>query len=151
MARRMFSPTVVATDMFLDMPVSAQLLYFHLGMHADDDGFVGPKKVMRMMGASADDLGILIAKKFLIPFESGVVVVRNWKTNNLIRKDWYRPSTFVEEKKLLRFDEGGTYTLVNEIVPNSLTQVGRKVGNYKEDFFSKNEGNIKNYTPDMLK
>lgn len=120
-------------------------------MHADDDGFVGPKKVMRMMGASADDLGILIAKKFLIPFESGVVVVRNWKTNNLIRKDWYRPSTFVEEKKQLRFDEGGTYTLVNEIVPNSLTQVGRKVGNYKEDFSSKKEGNIKNYTPDMLK
>jgi hypothetical protein len=121
MARRMFSPTVVSTDAFLDLPISTQALYFHLGMQADDDGFVGPKKVMRMIGAGQDELMLLIGKKYLIPFETGVVVVRHWKVNNLIRKDWYRPSTFTDEKKLIRFDESGTYRLVNEIVPNSLT------------------------------
>jgi hypothetical protein len=117
----MFSPAIVASDMFLDMPTSTQALYFHLGMHADDDGFIGPKKIMRMLGASEDDLKILLAKKYVIPFESGVVVIRHWKVNNLIRKDWYRPSTFTEEKKNIRFDESGTYRLVNELTPNSLT------------------------------
>jgi hypothetical protein len=117
----MFSPNIVATDMFLDMPASTQLLYFHLGMHADDDGFVGPKKVMRMVGAGQDDLAILVAKNYVIPFESGVVVITNWKTNNLIRKDWYRPSTHIKEKMQLKWSESGTYRVVNENVPNSLT------------------------------
>lgn len=121
MARRMFSPAIVATDAFLEMPLSTQALYFHLGMHADDDGFVGPKKIMRMIGSSEDELKLLIVKYYLIPFESGVVVVRHWKTNNLIRKDWYRPSTFTLEKMQLRFDESGTYRHVNELVPSTLT------------------------------
>lgn len=116
----MFSPSVVSTDVFLDMPISTQALYFHLGMGADDDGFVGPKRIMRMIGASEDDLKILTVKKFVIPFESGVIVIRHWKVNNLIRKDWYRPSTYTDEKRLIRFDESGTYKLVNEIVPSSL-------------------------------
>lgn len=119
MARRMFSPTVVSTDLFLEMPISTQALYFHLGMGADDDGFVGPKRIMRMIGASEDDLKILTVKKFVIPFESGVIVIRHWKVNNLVRKDWYRPSTHTEEKKALRFNESGTYILVNETVPIS--------------------------------
>jgi hypothetical protein len=92
MARRMFSPEMVCADMFLDMPPSTQALYFQLGMHADDDGFVGPKKIMRMICANEDELKILIAKGFAIPFESGVVVIRHWRVNNLVRKDWYRPS-----------------------------------------------------------
>lgn len=115
----MFSPTVVSTDLFLEMPISTQALYFHLGMGADDDGFVGPKRIMRMIGASEDDLKILTVKKFVIPFESGVIVIRHWKVNNLVRKDWYRPSTHTEEKKALRFNESGTYILVNETVPIS--------------------------------
>lgn len=119
MARRMFSPTVVSTDLFLEMPISTQALYFHLGMGADDDGFVGPKRIMRMIGASEDDLKILTVKKFVIPFESGVIVIRHWKVNNLVRKDWYRPSTHTDEKKALRFNESGTYILVNETVPIS--------------------------------
>lgn len=121
MARRMFSPNIVASDMFLDMPTSTQALYFHLGMHADDDGFVGPKKIMRMIGASEDDLKILIAKQYAIPFATGVIVIRHWKVNNLVRKDWYRPSTFREERSLLKFDESGTYHLVNENAPIPLT------------------------------
>lgn len=129
--------------MFLDMPASSQLLYFHLGMHADDDGFVGPKKIMRMMGASQDDLSILVAKKYVMPFESGVIVITNWRTNNLIRKDWYRPSIHVEEKKLLKYTEDGTYFLVNEIVPNSLPQVGSKVINNKGSFSKEHIGNYK--------
>lgn len=117
----MFSPAIVGTDAFLDLPISTQALYFHLGMHADDDGFVGPKKIMRMIGAGQDEIKLLIAKSYVIPFESGVIVIRHWKVNNLVRKDWYRPSICKEEKKLLKFDESGTYRLVNEFVPNSLT------------------------------
>lgn len=130
----MFSPAVVATDAFLEMPMSTQALYFHLGMHADDDGFVGPKKIMRMVGASDDELKLLLAKGYVIPFESGVIVIRHWKVNNLVRKDWYRPTTFKLEKSRIKPDESGTYELVNELVPNSLTQVGSKVGNYKAPF-----------------
>lgn len=125
----MFSPNIVATDMFLDMPATTQLLYFHLGMHADDDGFVGPKKIMRMTGSAQNDLDILIAKNYVIPFESGVVVITNWKTNNLIRKDWYRPSTFIKEKMQLKWREAGTYYVVNENVPKSLPQVVRQLIN----------------------
>ena len=92
MARRMFSPEVVCDDKFIDMPTSTQALYFQLGMHADDDGFVGPKKIMRIISAGEDDLKILVAKRFVIPFKTGVVVIRHWRVNNLIRKDWYRAS-----------------------------------------------------------
>ena len=123
----MFSPEVVCDDKFIDMPSSTQALYFQLGMHADDDGFVGPKKVMRIMGASEDDLKILIAKKFVMPFESGVIVVRHWKVNNLIRKDWYRPTTHQEERHMLSCSESGVYRFVNELAPSSSTQVGSKV------------------------
>jgi hypothetical protein len=99
--KRMFSPDVVNQDDFLDMPVDSQLLYFHLGLSADDDGFVSPKKVMRMVNSADDNLKLLIAKGFLIPFESGVVVVRHWKQNNFIRKDRYIPTTFQSEFKQL--------------------------------------------------
>lgn len=130
----MFSPEVVCDDKFIDMPTSTQALYFQLGMHADDDGFVGPKKIMRVISASEDDLKILIAKKFVIPFETGVVVVRHWRVNNLIRKDWYRPSIHTEEKSLLLLDKSGIYYFVNETAPSSSTQVGSKVGSNKDSF-----------------
>jgi hypothetical protein len=128
----MFSPEVVCDDKFIDMPSSTQALYFQLGMHADDDGFVGPKKVMRIMGASEDDLKILIAKKFVIPFESGVLVIKHWKVNNLIRKDWYRPTTHTEERALISSDKSGCYQFVNETVPSSSTQVGSKAGSNRD-------------------
>lgn len=123
----MFSPDITESDAFLEMPASAHSLYFHLGMYADDDGFVNPRKIMRMLGSSEDDLKVLLAKRFLLTFASGVVVVKHWKINNLVRKDWYRPTQYVEEKKLLLVKENGAYTddleqyphLVNE----PLTQV----------------------------
>lgn len=88
--RRMFAMSVVDSDEFLDMPSSAQNLYFHLSIRADDDGFITPRKVMRLVRASDDDLRILMAKKFIIPCESGVVAIRHWKVNNHIRNDRYK-------------------------------------------------------------
>lgn len=100
--RRMFSLDVVDTDRFLDMPSSTQALYFHLGMRADDDGFVAsPKRTTAMCGCSADDLTLLVAKGFVKPFESGVLVIVDWKKNNLIRPDRYTPTQFQEEKAQL--------------------------------------------------
>lgn len=111
MSRRMFSDEVTATDIFLDMPKTAQLLYFHLGMNADDDGFISsPKMIMRSIGAGDDDLKILFAKKFLIAFESGIVVIKHWRINNQIRKDRYRETKYLREKKSLFIRENGSYT-----------------------------------------
>ena len=100
--RRMFSLDVVDTDRFLDMPSSTQALYFHLGMRADDDGFVAsPKRTTAMCGCSADDLNLLAAKGFVKPFESGVLVIVDWKKNNLLRPDRYTPTQFQKEKAQL--------------------------------------------------
>lgn len=106
----MFARSVVDSDAFLDMPISARLLYYDLGMAGDDDGFVGsPKKVMRTIGASNDDFMLLIAKKFIIPFDSGVVVIRHWKIHNYIRSDRYKPTQYQAEKSQLIDETGGTY------------------------------------------
>lgn len=100
--RRMFSKTVVESDMFLDMPTSARCLYFHLGMQADDDGFISsPKAIIRSSNCSEDDLKLLIAKGFVISFESGIIVIRHWKTHNYIQKDRYKPTTFKKECRQL--------------------------------------------------
>ena len=110
--RRMFAKTIIDSDAFLDMPLSSQSLYFHLSMRADDDGFLNnPKKVQRMIGASDDDLKLLIAKKFLIPFESGVVVIKHWKIHNYIQKDRYKPTVYAEEKAQLRLKDNKAYSL----------------------------------------
>lgn len=110
--KRMFDIEVVDTDLFLDMPQSTQNLYFHLGMRADDDGFVSnPKKIIKLVGANDDDLKVLIAKKLIIPFESGVIVIRHWKLNNYLRKDRYIETIYKQEKSLLNEDENGVYEL----------------------------------------
>ena len=110
--RRMFAKTIIDSDAFLEMPVTSQLLYFHLSMRADDDGFVNkPKSLMRMVGCKDDDLTILFAKKFLIPFESGVVVIKHWKIHNYIRKDTYTETKYKEEKATLELDENSAYRL----------------------------------------
>lgn len=109
--RRMFSLQVVDTDAFLDMPSSAQALYFHLGMRADDDGFISnAKKIMRMVGAAEDDLRLLLAKRFLLSFDSGIIVVKHWKISNYIQKDRYRPTLYKEEKSRLWLKSDGAYT-----------------------------------------
>lgn len=100
--RRMFSLDIVDTDKFLDMPISAQCLYFHLGMRADDDGFISsPKQIMRMTTCTQGDMRILIENGFIIPFESGIVVIRHWKQHNYIQSDRYRKTKFTEERSRL--------------------------------------------------
>ena len=111
----MFAKTIIDSDSFVDMPLSTQALYFHLSMRADDDGFINnPKKVQRMIGASEDDLKLLVMKRFIIPFESGIVVIKHWKIHNYIRNDRYKPTVYIEEKNSLAVKENGAYTEGNE-------------------------------------
>ncbi len=118
--RRMFSLDVVDTDFFLDMPLTAQTLYFHLGMRADDDGFIGnPKRIQRMIGCNDDDLRLLLAKGFIIPFESGACVIRHWKVHNYIRTDRYKETVYTSEKNMLSVAKNGEYALSDTIgIPN---------------------------------
>lgn len=112
--KRMFAKTIIDSDAFLEMPMSARLLYYDLGMRADDDGFVNsPKKIMRIIGATNDDMNILIMRKFIIPFDNGVVVIKHWRINNYLRKDRYVPTKYKEQKALLSVDDEGKYHLVD--------------------------------------
>lgn len=114
--RRMFAKTIIDSDAFLDMPLSSQALYFHLSMRADDEGFINnPKKIQRMIGASDDDLKVLIAKSFIIPFESGIVVIKHWKIHNYIRGDRVHETKYLEEKALLNVKKNGSYTISADI------------------------------------
>ena len=130
--RRMFARTIIDSDAFLDMPLSTQSLYFHLSMRADDDGFINnPKKIQRMIGASEDDLKLLIAKNFIIPFENGIVVIKHWKIHNYIRGDRYKETVYQEQKEMLIEKENKAYSLLspngipkdNQLVYQSETQV----------------------------
>ena len=135
--RRMFNLSVVDDDVFLSMPASAQALYFHLGMRADDDGFITPLKVMRAVGVNQDDLGILIAKKYVLPFDSGVVVIKAWPVQNSVKKDRYIPTTYQKEFKQLTFNEWGAYTFKRKsqtqlLDVNSNTTLNRGKDDYKQ-------------------
>lgn len=111
-AKRMFSMQIIDSDAFLDMPLSAQALYFHLSMRADDDGFVNnPRKIQRYVNASDDDFRILIAKRFILTFDTGVIVIKHWLIHNYIQKDRYHPSVYTEEKSMLSVKENKAYTL----------------------------------------
>lgn len=108
----MFSKSVIGNDCFLEMPDSTQNLYFFLSMYADDDGFVDQyKSIMRMTGKKEDDLKLLIAKSFVIPFESGVIVIRHWRVNNYLRSDRYKETKYLEEKQLLEILPNGEYSI----------------------------------------
>jgi hypothetical protein len=112
--RRMFSLDIVDTDLFLDMPASTQNLYFHLGMRADDDGFVSsPKRITTLVNCSNDDLKLLVAKGLVIPFDTGVCVIRDWKINNYIQKDRYRETKYLAEKSTLEITETGAYSIMD--------------------------------------
>ena len=109
--RRMFAKTIIDSDAFLDMPLSTQALYFHLSMRADDDGFLNnPKKIQRMIGSTDDDLKLLIVKNFIIPFQSGVVVIKHWRIHNYIQKDRYKPTVYQEEMQELGVKDDSAYT-----------------------------------------
>lgn len=110
--KRMFDKTITNSDSFLEMPDSTQNLYFHLNMEADDDGFVDNwKSIMKMTGKKDDDLKLLIAKQFIIPFESGVIVIKHWRINNYLRKDRYHQTKYIEERKMLFVEDNEAYSL----------------------------------------
>lgn len=118
--RRMFSRSVVESDVFLDMPLTTQALYFHLGMYADDDGFLNnAKRIQRITGCSDDDFKLLLAKGFVIPFDNGICVIRHWKIHNYIRSDRYKPTLYSQEKALLTMDAQKGYVLLDTVgIPN---------------------------------
>lgn len=116
--RRMFSQLVVDTDNFMDLPADAKVLYFYLNMHADDDGFVSnPKTIKRMIGVSDDNLKILIAKQYILPFDDGAVVIKDWRIHNYIRKDRYSETAFQKDKAQLIIDSNGQYQLAKDVTP----------------------------------
>ena len=130
--KRMFSLKIVDSDLFLDMPLSSQCLYFHLSMRADDDGFVNnPKKIIKIIGANEDDLKILIAKGFVIVFDQGIIVITHWKINNFIRKDRYKPTLYENELHSLSQTKNGMYIkevgchLVNQRLSSGQPSIGK--------------------------
>lgn len=124
--RRMFAKTIIDSDAFLDMPLSSQALYFHLSMRADDEGFINnPRKIVRMVNASNNDMDILTAKKFIIPFDSGVVVIKHWKIHNYIRGDRFHATKYEEERSQLTEKDNGAYTRVSVGIPSD-NQLGDK-------------------------
>lgn len=115
--RRMFAKSIIDSDKFLEMPMTSQLLYFHLSMRADDDGFIDkPKSIMRLIGCKDDDIKVLIANSFVIPFDTGIVVVKHWRVHNYIQKDRYRPTQYQDEKELLKLEKSGVYTMDTECI-----------------------------------
>jgi len=135
--RRMFSKTITNSDSFLEMPDSSQNLYFHLSMNADDDGFVDNwKSIMRMTGHKEDDLKVLIAKQYIIPFDTGVIIIKHWRMNNYLRSDRYKETVYKEELKNLSLDEN----LVYQMDTNGIHRLGKdrlgkeSIGNSKEKF-----------------
>jgi hypothetical protein len=121
----MFSKQIIDSDAFLEMPLSAQALYFHLSMRADDDGFVdNPKKIQKMVNASGDDLKLLMAKRYILTFESGVIVIKHWRIHNTLRNDRYKETVYLEEKAMLTVKDNKAYT-----EKFKLNQVGIPDGN----------------------
>ena len=152
----MFAKTIIDSDAFLDMPMSTQALYFHLSMRADDDGFINnPKRIQRMIGASDDDLKLLIAKSFIITFESGVVVIKHWKIHNYIQSDRYKPTVYEEEKSLLEVKKNKAYTLNEDSIQNVyITDTQDRLGKDRlgKDRLGKDstEPKAKRFTPPTL-
>ena len=133
--KRMFTQKIIDSDAFLDMPLSTQALYFHLNMRADDDGFINnPKRIQRTIGASEDDLKLLIAKRFLICFESGVIVIKHWRMHNTLRKDRYNPTQYKEELALLDVKENNAYT--ERDIPAIPATTWQPSGNHLEPQYS---------------
>ena len=124
--RRMFAKSIVLSDVFLDMPIGARALYMTFGMMADDDGFVGnPKAIMRQCNATEDDLKVLLAKRYILGFESGVIVVKHWRINNYLQNDRKKPTTYLEELDTLSLDSKGAYTEKNKCIQELDTQFSK--------------------------
>lgn len=147
--RRMFSKDITENDAFLDMPLSSQALYFHLGMQSDDDGFVSPNRIVRMLGCQTDDLKILIAKKFVLPFEDGVVVIKHWLINNYIQKDRYKPTTHQDKLAQLSIKSNNGYKMNTECIQN--VRLGKvRLGKVRLDKESQEGDKSRRFTPPSL-
>lgn len=149
----MFAKTIVLSDAFLDMPMSARCLYFTLGMLADDDGFVNaPRSIMRQCGASDDDMKLLITKKFVLIFDSGVIVIKHWRINNYLQKDRMNPTKYIEEKAMLTVDEKGGYTRSDSVYTQEAAPVytQNSIGKDSVEQSSIEEDRIDNNTPTFL-
>lgn len=134
--RRMFAKTIIDSDAFLEMPLSTQSLYFHLAMRADDEGFINnPKKIQRMVGASEDDLKLLCAKGFIIPFDSGVVVIKHWRIHNYLQKDRIKPTVYEDEKAMLTIKNNRAYSLSDglKVLPEPVAATDGKGDVYSMD------------------
>lgn len=132
----MFAKSIVLSDEFLDMPMTARCLYFTLGMFADDDGFINsPKSIMRQCGASMDDMNILLAKKYVLQFDSGIIVIKHWRLNNYLRSDRYKETNYLEEKNQLKLKKNGAYTFDDDGIPiNGIPSIGKySIGKYRLD------------------
>ena len=126
--KRMFNVDIVGSDAFLDLPHTAQALYFQLGMRADDDGFVGnPKTIQRTAGTKASDLELLVKKRFLLQFPSGVVVIKHWKINNQIQKDRYTPTVYTEEYQSLYIKDNKAYTEMDKGCIQSVSEMDTQI------------------------
>ena len=146
--KRMFTKKITESDAFLDMPLSAQCLYFHLNMSADDDGFVNaPKKIQRLIGASDDDLKLLIAKAFVLVFETGVLVIKHWRMHNTIRQDRYHPTDYQEEYKQIGLKPNNSYTWQpngNQLETENRLDKNRLDKNSKEKYIKRKYGSFEN-------
>lgn len=122
----MFARTIIDSDSFLDMPLSSQALYFHLSMRADDEGFINnPRKIARMIGSSDDDMKVLVSKHFIIPFESGIVVIKHWRIHNYIRGDRLKETVYKEERAQLSVKENNAYTLCEQVTDKCQSDVSQ--------------------------
>lgn len=136
--RRMFAKSIIDSDAFLDMPLSTQALYFHLSMRADDEGFVNnPKRLIRFVGAADDEMKVLLAKKFILSFDSGVIVIKHWKIHNYIQKDRFKETNYHDEKALLSVNENNSYSMDTNCVHDvRLGKVRLEIGKVsKEDIY----------------
>ena len=155
--KRMFNKVITNDDNFLEMPCSSQVLYFHLSMNADDDGFVNNwKSIMRITGTKEDDLKVLIAKQYIIPFDSGVIVIRHWRLNNYLQKDRIIPTQYQEELKQLQLNNNNVYNMYtkcihsidkNSIDKNSIDIYGefQNVKLTKEEYHKLEQANLLPY------
>jgi hypothetical protein len=144
--KRMFTQKIIDSDAFLEMPLSAQALYFHLNMRADDDGFVNnPKKIQRTIGGCEDDLKLLIVKRFIIGFDNGVIVIKHWRMHNTLRKDRYNPTQYQDEFALLALKDNNSYT------EKDLATTWQPNGNHLATQYSIEENSIEENSIDIIK
>lgn len=150
--RRMFAKTIVASDAFLDMPLSARCLYFALGMYADDEGFVNsPKSLMRLIGASNDDMNILLVRRFIIAFPSGVCLIKHWRINNYLRSDRFQATKYTEERNQIVIEENGAYALISERYTNGIPNNGiPSIGEIREEKVSLDKGRLEEDAPQSV-